>query len=269
MSKIKRLFWDIETSPNVMFSWGCGWKVRLTPENIIEERQIICICYKWEGEKKVHSLAWDDVKGDRAMVKQFSKIMLQADELVAHNGDKFDLRWFNGRCLVNKAEAIPPDIKTVDTLVIARKRFYLNSNRLDYLAKMLFGEGKIHTDYDLWKRCHPATNPSAAGRARAVNRMVAYCKKDVALLEKVYHEVAPYHAPKSHAAVLLSGNSADKWKCPRCASDHVYNSKTRTTARGTIQRQMQCKDCRGYYTIAETVHKNYLKAQRLARLRKR
>ena len=52
----KRLFYDIETSPNIGFFWGAGYKVNISHDNIIKERAIICICYKWEGQDTVHSI---------------------------------------------------------------------------------------------------------------------------------------------------------------------------------------------------------------------
>ena len=48
MSQIKRLFFDIETAPNIGLFWEAGYKKTNNPDNIIKERVIICICYKWE-----------------------------------------------------------------------------------------------------------------------------------------------------------------------------------------------------------------------------
>ena len=126
---MKRLFWDIETSPNIGLFWSSGWKISIPPENIIKERAVICICYKWEHESIVRSLEWD--KGDDfGMLEAFGDVIERSDEMVAHNGDDFDLRWFNGRRLIHGMSPIPTP-KTVDTLKIARRRFYLNSNKLD------------------------------------------------------------------------------------------------------------------------------------------
>ena len=250
MAEIKRLFWDIETSPNVMFSWRAGYKINLTHDNIIQERAIICICYKWEGEEEVHSIQWN--KGnDKKLVKQFSKVLLEADELIAHNGNKFDLKWFNTRNLIHGLPPIP-QYKTVDTLLIARKHFYLNSNRLDYLGKILLGEGKIDTNYELWKRICLHHEPSA------MNEMVMYCKKDVELLERVWNKLRSYDTPKSHTGVM---EGLERWTCPHCASEEVHVSKTRITPKGMIQKQMQCKDCHRYYTVANKVYRDYLEAK--------
>jgi len=250
MGDIKRLFWDIETSPNIMFSWRAGYKINLTHDNIINERAIICICYKWEGDEEVHSVQWD--KGDdRELVKKFSLVAEEADEMVAHNGNKFDLKWFNTRNLIHNLPPIP-QYKTVDTLTIARKHFYLNSNRLDYLGKILLKEGKISTGFDLWKRICLHNEPSA------MEEMVRYCKKDVELLERIWRKLAPYDMPKTHAGVFAG---LDRWTCPHCASENVKVSKTRPTPKGIVQKQMQCNDCNRYYTIANKVYRDYAAAK--------
>jgi hypothetical protein len=248
---LRRLFWDIETSPNIMFSWRCGSKLFLGHDNIIRERAIICICYKWEDQKQVHSLTWDD-GDDRAMVEQFAKVIAEADEMVAHNGDKFDIRWFNGRNLIHGMPPVSP-AKTVDTLKMAQRHFYLNSNRLDYLGKILLGEGKIHTDFGLWRDIVLDNDPVA------MSKMVRYCKKDVELLERVWGRLRDYEPPKTHAAVLASGNCEDRWMCPHCGASNVKKSKTRATARGFVQHQMLCRDCDRYYSIADSVFNNYLR----------
>ena len=71
--KNKRLFFDIEVSPNIMTSWRAGYKLNVPYQNIIKERKIICISYKWEGEKKVYHFEWDNDKDDKSMLKDFCK----------------------------------------------------------------------------------------------------------------------------------------------------------------------------------------------------
>ena len=38
---MKRLFVDIETSPNIGLFWRAGYKQTITPDSIIEERKVI------------------------------------------------------------------------------------------------------------------------------------------------------------------------------------------------------------------------------------
>ena len=113
--KIKRLFYDLETSPNVVLSWRVGYKLNIDQANIVKERAIICIGYKWEGDAKAQVLQWDANQCDKAMLVRFLAIANEADEMVAHNGDKFDLPWFRARCAYHGLQSMP-SYKTVDTL---------------------------------------------------------------------------------------------------------------------------------------------------------
>ena len=249
---MQRLFWDIETSPNIGFFWRAGRTRWIDYDNIVQESAIICICWKWEGVKKVHSLTWDN-GDDREMVQQFLEVADKADELVAHNGDRFDLKWFNSQCLKHDLDP-PAEAKTVDTLVIAKRRFNLNSNRLDYLAHLLLGEGKTPTKFEWWKRIVLDNDP------KMLAKMVRYCKKDVALLERVYEKLARFHGPKTHVGVLAG---KPKWTCAHCGAEDVRRKKRRVTARGTIQHSMVCKDCRRHFTISNTTYHAYQDAQHL------
>jgi hypothetical protein len=247
--KVRRIIWDIETSPNIGFFWRPGYKLQISHDNIIHERAIICICYKWEGQKKVHHLEWD--KGcDKALVKKFMKVAAEADELVAHNGDRFDLKWFNGRVLMHGLKPMPT-AKTVDTLKIAKKHFALNSNRLDYIGQILLGHGKLETSYGMWKDIVLKNCP------KAMAKMVKYCKMDVTMLEEVYQKLMPFEVPKSHAGVM-DGN--EKWTCPWTGSEDVTYNRLKTTSRGTKQRQMKSPNG-GYYIINDGAYKDFLEEQ--------
>jgi len=247
VSRIRRLFFDIETSPNVVLCWRTGYNLTITPDNIIKERAIICIAYKWENDNEVHSLNWDAHQDDKAMLQKFAKIVAQCDEMVFHNGDRFDLPWIRTRCLYHRIQAIP-DRTTVDTLKIAKARFNFNSNKLAYIAKYLGLPTKIQTEYNLWKGIVLDKNK------KCMRDMVTYCKQDVRVLENVYKELARLAPAKTHAGVL---SGLDAWTCPNCVSDQVYQSKVRFTAKGGKQHQMQCKTCCSYYQISHKVFQDY------------
>src|SRR3990167_1870554 len=82
----KLLFFDIETSPNIGFFWKAGYKLNISPENIIQERAIICVCAKWNNEEEVKSFKWNN-GDDKNLLKEFSKLINSADIVVSHNGD--------------------------------------------------------------------------------------------------------------------------------------------------------------------------------------
>lgn len=228
----KRLFFDCETSPNVGYFWTAGFKLNITYENIIKERAIICICYKWEDEKEVNYLTWDSKQCDKKMLSAFIKVANQADEMVGHNGDKFDLAWIRTRCLFHGIEMFPAYV-TVDTLKISRSKFRFNSNKLDYIGKFLGIGKKIHTDFSLWK---DIMNKSQS----AMDKMVKYCKQDVILLERVYKALRNHIAPKTHFGVIFN---QDRGSCPECGSDEIVKNNKRILASGLVKIQYRCKTC--------------------------
>tara|TARA_Y100000114_G_C11747296_1_gene322324 strand:+ start:437 stop:1237 length:801 start_codon:yes stop_codon:yes gene_type:complete len=244
---INRLFWDIETSPNSGYFWSSGYRKTIPHDCIKNERAIITICYKWESEKKVSSLTWD--KGDdKKLIEDFNKELNLADEIIAHNGDKFDLRFFKARGLYHGIEPVV-GYKSVDTLKLARKHFYFNSNRLDYLGKLLLQEGKLHTSFDLWDSIVHHNCPIA------MEKMIKYCKKDVLLLQRVYDKLIEYSQDSTHLGVV---EGRDAWSCPKCGSEQVHRYNTRVSAKGVKSYQMHCKVCGRYYFISQTNLNKYI-----------
>lgn len=254
-TKVRRLFYDLETSPNLGFFWRPGWKISINPEAIVKERQIICISWKWEGEKKTHVISWDKNQDDKAMLREFLAVAEQADELCAHFGDSFDMPWFRARCLIQGLDPLPI-FKTIDTKAIAGKYFYFNSNKLDYLAGILGFGHKSDTDWQMWVDI--VLNKSR----KQLDRMMKYCARDVLLLEKVWAKICHATPPKSHAGVLMGYS---RWTCPHSGSRNVRRTKIISTPKGMIQHQMYCADSGIYYKIADCVYHTYLKERNYAR----
>lgn len=235
---LKRLYFDIETSPNIVETWNVGYNLNIDYSNIRTERAIICICYKWEHENVVHYMTWD--KGDdNKMVIDFCKVIMEADEVVGHNGDKYDIKFFKTRALYHGVKSLPK-IKSIDTLKISKKEFRFNSNRLDYIGSFLGLGRKIKTEYNLWREV-------IAGNKKALADMVKYCQQDVVLLEKIYKKFEGYTQPKTHIGVLKGGTKCD---CPKCGSSKTYSRGNSVTASGTQNKKMQCQNCGSYFTIS-------------------
>jgi uncharacterized protein YprB with RNaseH-like and TPR domain len=238
ITKRKRLFFDIETSPNIGMFWQAGYKQRIDYSNIIKERAIICICYKWEDEKEVYSLQWDRKQSDKAMLQKFIEVANTATQLVGHNGDKFDLAWIRTRCLFHSIDMFPK-YQTIDTLKISRSQFKFNSNRLNYIADYLGIGQKIKTEFDLWK------NILLDNNTKSMEDMVKYCKKDVVLLEKVFSKLNMHIENRVHYGVLFN---QDRGSCPECGSSDLRRMVNRTTATGLKKIQYQCNTCHKYHT---------------------
>lgn len=240
-TKRRRLFFDIETSPNMGLFWEAGWKKQIDYHNIIKERAIICICYKWEDEKETHSLNWDRKQNDKVLLQKFIQVANQSDEMVGHNGDRFDLAWIRTRCLFHRVPMFPT-YKTIDTLKISRSKFKFNSNRLNYIADFLGYGQKIKTDFSLWK------NILLNNDKLAMEKMIKYCKKDVVLLERVFKALRAHIEPKTHYGVVFGH---DRSSCPECGSDDHQKHGSRVSATGLKKVRYQCKTCNHYYQITE------------------
>lgn len=240
---MKRLLFDIETSPCVGYFWRPGYNLTIPYENIIKESAIICICYKWHGKEQVYSMTWSG-GDDKGMLKNFLDIVRTADEVIGHNSDRFDLKWLRSRCLYHRLPC-PSHVQSFDTLKASRGQFNLNSNRLDYIAKYLgVGRKNNESGFGLWRGVMD-------GDKKSLKDMVNYCKNDVVILEKVYDEIYKYSKPKMHAGVMAGGF---KHYCPSCGSHDVKRNRKSTTAAGTPKVQMVCNECNAYYTLTESVY---------------
>ncbi len=238
------LCYDIEVSPNIALCWSAGYKLTIPPENIVKERAIICIAWMTVGQKKVHSLTWDENQCDKAMIGEFvSEHLNKARVICGHNADKFDLRWIRGRA-IKHGIPMQPHYVSVDTLKQAKRLAYFNSNKLDYLGDFLGYGRKRKVGFDLWRRVLIDNDEDS------LRQMVRYCRRDVVLLRDVYLRLQPFaSAPDSIAR--------DIFACPNCASERTTIQKRRRTAAGHDKVQFQCKDCGQYHTVAA---KRYEKA---------
>ncbi len=244
--KPKRLFYDIETSYNIVKAWRIGYNINLNMDDIIQERAIITIAYKWEGEEDVTVLTWN--KGcDKKIIKDFVKVMAEADELVGHNVDRYDTKFIMARALKHNIPVLPK-YQSTDTLKLAKKHFMLNSNKLDYIAQYLgIGSKTKHRGMEMWD------DIILRNDSKALEEMIEYNVQDVFLTEQVYHKLMEYSLPKVNHASKQTG---DKHTCPQCGSDHAELHKTYISGTGTKTRLMNCLNCSANFTINNT---NYTK----------
>jgi ssDNA-binding Zn-finger/Zn-ribbon topoisomerase 1 len=245
------LFWDLETSHNIVASfslWERGRGLSIPHSNVIQERYIITGSWKWAGEKKVHVVTtMDDPErfaanphDDYFVVKTLHEVISSADVIVAHYGDGYDTKYFRGRALFHGMPPIPP-VKTIDTKKVASTQFLLNSNRLDYLGKLLGVGRKIPTSNQWWLDILLGTDEK---RRAAIKKMARYNKQDVLLLEDVFYKLRPYMANHINRQLFV-GDVV----CPKCGSaDFEHRGFTHTKTRS--YRRFQCNQdtCRGWFS---------------------
>ena len=243
---LRVLIYDIETSYNIVSSWRVGYNINISPENILKERAIICVSYKWLGEDKVYNLTWDKNQSDEFLLEQFIEVLNEADLIVAHNGDRFDLKWIKTRAIKHGLKMLV-DYPQFDTLKVAKKKFLFNSNKLDYISKFLGYDGKITTNYGLWNKVILDKDPSA------LQEMLDYCDEDVRQLEAVYLELVGWENPKAHLGVL---QGKTKMTSPISGGINLRHIKEVTTNRGTVKHIMEDLDTNRNFEMS---HTNYLK----------
>lgn len=241
MAKSPRvLIYDIETSLQPVAVFDLRDNDYINHENILGERHLVSMCWKWLGESKVHSVSLlDDPKrfdrdhhDDYHITKVAHDVMSQADVIVAHVGDQFDKKYVNTRILFHGLSALPP-IPSIDTKKVASNNFRFNSNRLDYIGRYLGLGCKIKTDRELWLDV-------MRGSRKAIKEMVTYNKQDVILLEKVFIRLTPY-MPNYINREIFGGVG-----CPRCGSLN-YQSRGTHKAISRVYRRWQCQDCHGWF----------------------
>lgn len=232
MSKPRILIWDVETRYTLARIWNTG-KQYVTPEQIVDGQtpDIICLAYKWLGQKGVHSLNWGlKEQNSRAMVETFTKVIESADLAIAHFGSQFDSKHLNTQRLLH---GLPPINwpSTDDSLQLFRSKFYLPSFKLDYLAKILTGSGKSPMNFQDW------VNVVEHKDADALEKMERYCRRDVLKLAQVVQQAMPFFKLKD-----------PKHPCSLCSSRHTQ-SKGYTNIKGRKAQKRQCLDCGGRFSI--------------------
>lgn len=247
-STARVLIYDIETSPNIGWFWRSGFKINIGYNQILEERKIICVSYKWLGEKEVYNLAWDKNKDDKFLLEQFIGVLNEADLIVAHNGDNFDLKWLRTRALINGIPMLP-NYKQFDTLKVSKRKLYFNSNRLDYIHKVLGGEGKLSISPDVWRKVIMEND------REALQVMIDYCDQDVIALEEVYNILKYVENPMLHNGVQ---HGEIKQTSPINGSVDIKHIKKVTTNRGTVKHIMQDKETGRYFEMSDMNYQKFL-----------
>lgn len=244
----KVLIYDIETSYNIVKSWRVGYDIHINPGDIIHERKIICISYKWLNEDQVYSLTWDDDQDDKFLLEQFIEVLNEADLIVAHNGDNYDLKFIKTRALKHRLPMLV-NYNQFDTLKLAKKKFLFNSNKLDYIAKFLGHEGKISTELALWDNIILRKDP------KALAKMLEYCDQDVLQLEQIYLDLVYWDNPKNHVGVL---NGEIKQTSPITGKTNIEHVKMLTTNKGTVKHIMKDLDTNRLFEMSDMNYKKFL-----------
>lgn len=228
---MKVLFLDIETSPILADVWAL-WDQNVGLNQIAMDWYILSWAAGWLGSDRVlyaDQRRASNIEDDSEILTKLWALLDEADVVVAHNGDRFDVPKINARFI--KAGLPPPSpYRTIDTLKIAKARFKFTSNRLEYLGKYLGTEARKESHsafpgHSLWIAVRK-------GNLKAWREMERYNKADVATLKDVYKKLAPWD-PR-HPNLTVDGPVGHV--CPICGGDHLEKRGFQYSNSGKYQR---------------------------------
>jgi DNA polymerase elongation subunit (family B) len=254
-SKPRIMYLDIETSQNLFWGWELG-KQHIGYDQIFKEKEIICICYQWEGSSKVNSLTWDSKKynlfirdddADKEMLKKFEAEYTQADLVVGHNVKFFDVSTIQARIIKHKLAPLSPTL--IDDTYLQSKSINFTSHKLDYMADYL-GEGHKKGNEEgrkLWIKVQ-------MGDKKALDKMVYYCKNDVILLRKIYHRLQPYIKSNLNRSVYDGRPTV----CPNplCGAENSLESRGVSRTISGAYPRYQCRKCGKWHTDRKNLIKD-------------
>lgn len=231
----KILLFDIETSAAVGEFWSSPWQTSII--RIVQDNHMIGWSAKWLNGKQT-TKALCDYEGyepgttdDSKLVADLATLLNEADMVVAHNGDRFDIPFTNGRMMVHGMHPLHK-FKSYDTRKVAKSQFKLLSNKLDDILRILGIGRKIPIHYDTWEGCR-------AGDMKAWNRMKRYNAHDTRMLEKVYLKFRAWGASHPNMNLLLNRSIEG---CPSCGSKETVRRGFNYTTTGKRQ-EYSCHDC--------------------------
>lgn len=179
-------------------------------------------------------------RNDKRVVTSIHKLLNQADFVITHNGNAFDIKQLNWHFLLNN---LPPNnrYKSIDTLKKSREVFGAPSHAMDYLAQSLGYDGKHHTSYDLWDGVEK-------GDQESIDGMNSYNINDVLMLEDIYLRMRGWmktHPNFSRFVEMYQELEDGEFLCPRCL-ESIYKTKFNrkyTTPAGYVYKSCSCPHC--------------------------
>lgn len=245
MNAPRILAWDIETSPHAGYVWGL-WNQNIGLSQIIKPGGMISFSARWVDEPK-SSTVFEHVSGttEARLVESRGKmlgtlynLLDEADGLVSWNGKNFDTRKANAE-FIKLGWGPYSEAKEIDLMRAVKKVASFPSNKLEFIAQVLLGKGKVqHEGFALWIKC-------MADDPKAWEKMGRYNRQDVDLLIELYEYLLPW------IDTVPNRNLFDGYDgCPKCSSDNVQRRGYRVTKVAKYARY-QCRDCGSWSSVGK------------------
>ena len=231
MTEPKILFYDIETTPLLGYTWKT-YDTNIIAGGLVQDWRLATVAWAW-GDGKVQSLA--DIEGypkDDNLTYLLHGLFDAADIVVAHNGNSYDQRKARAR-MIGAGLSPPTPYFEVDTLKEARKVGAWTSAGLAKLTETLDIETKLSSGgFATWRGVMD-------GDPKAIKQMLKYNEQDVVALRELYYKLRPW---------MTTGHpNLGLWQegqlvCTNCASPDVVKRGYQSTRVSRFQRYV-CNNC--------------------------
>jgi len=232
----KVLILDIETAPIRAYVWSI-WNVNVGINQIQSDWFCLTWAAKWLFEDKVYSakLKPEEVKNenDKRIIEGIWKLINEADIVIAHNGEKFDIPKLNTRFIINGLQP-PLPYQQIDTLKHIRRQFGFTSNKLDYVNKLLNLERKKETNFELWEKC-------MKGDVKALKEMEDYNIQDVRILEETYLLIRAWIKPHPNMGLFILDEKEER--CPSCGANEMKDMGKLYYTSANAYELRKCSNC--------------------------
>ena len=234
MKAPKILLLDIETAPKLAYVWAL-YDQNISLNQLKSDSHILSIACKWLGETEVYykdQRNKKDISNDKDLLKFIWKFINQADIIIMHNGDKFDIKKINTQFVIYDLDPLN-HYRTIDTLKIAKKYFSFTSNKLEYLTNKLNKKYKKlnhakFAGFELWKQC-------LNNNLSAWEEMKKYNIYDILSLEELYMTLRKWDNS-------INYNIFYEDLICECGSKSFKKNGIKTNNRGKFQRY-KCNSC--------------------------
>lgn len=248
INKDKGIVIDIETSPTKVLMYGNIYEPVVV--KILDHTQILSMAYRRIGENKTHYIGQNSFgsykKGklnDKCLLVAISEVLKDADYIVGHNSDNFDIKTIKERIIYHRLSPLP-DIPSLDTKKLIKGVTKLPSNKLQHVTEFLKNGGKMpHGGMDMFIGC-------MAGDEKEWKMNEKYNKQDVDITYKDFIDILPYvKLPNTYSRM---NNKDVNCSNPTCKSLNLVLHKKRRRVNGFVN-QYQCNECGRYTTDTRVV----------------
>ena len=251
---LKVLILDIENAPMTAYVWGL-WQQNISPGMRIEGNRsyMMSVAAKWLHSDEIFYFE-TRTEDDSEITAEILKLVDEADIIVGHNAQKFDMKKINAYAALNGLQP-PSPYRVIDTMLVAKKHFAFERNTLEYLTGALCTSQKSahkkFNGFELWSEC-------IKGNEEAWKEMQHYNIQDVLVTEELYLTLRPWI--KGHPNMVTLACSTDN-RCVSCGSTKVRPDGYSVTNVSKFQRY-KCSNCgsfsRGRTNLLKKSHRDKL-----------